>query len=123
MEGRQGAAAPSRELPHALKDRWTARAAKNLSANLSLVRSPRALENADSYQKAVLELDRLVSRAHGSPGIRLGLADYRDDSLSPLRSGDLLRAAREYTSNPFFPFFSKRIRGPAREVEFCGHFG
>ena len=42
MERREGVA-PS-------ADRWTARAAKNLSANLSLVRGPRALDNADAYR-------------------------------------------------------------------------
>jgi len=112
MERREGVA-PS-------ADRWTARAEKNLTANLSLVRGPRALDNADAYRKAVLELDRLASRAHSRPGVRLGLTDYKDDSLSPLRSGDLLRAAREYTCNPFFPFFSKRIPGLLAKSNFAG---
>jgi len=90
-------------------DKWTARAAKNCQRNFALVRSSRALENFDSYKKAVLELDRFVSKSHEFAGIRLGLADYNDKSLSPLKSGDLLLAAQKFQSSPYFPFFSKRI--------------
>jgi len=108
MENRAGAGGISREIRHK-EDKWTARAEKNFALNLALVRSGRALKNFDSYKKAVLELDRLASRSHDIPGIRLGLADYQDESLSPLKSGDLLRAAREHRMSPFFPHFSQRI--------------
>ncbi len=90
-------------------DKWTARSGKNFRRNLALVSGCRALENFDSYKKAVLELSRLASRSHKFPGIGLGLTDYQDESLSPLKSGDLLRAARDFKSNPFFPYFSQRI--------------
>jgi hypothetical protein len=107
MEKRAGAGRDCRDTA----DRWTARAEKNFARDLALVRSSRSLENFDSYKKAVLELERLASKSGGSPCIRPGLADYQDESLSPLKSSDLMRAAREHRSSPFFPHFSARIPG------------
>lgn len=100
-------------------DKWTARAGKNFRKNLDLLRSGRALENFDSYKKAVLELNRLASRSHNSPGIGLGLTDYQDDSLSPLKSSDLLHAAQNFEANPFFPYFSGRISGMLENSPSC----
>ncbi len=94
-----------------VSDKWTKRAEKNFEANIKLVCSSRALEKFDAYKKAVLELDRLISRAHSCPNVRIGLSDYRDGFLSPLCSPDLLKAAREYKSNPFSQLFSTRLSG------------
>lgn len=101
------------------KSRWTARAGKNFERNLALVRSGRALDNFDFYKKAVLELDRLASSSQDAPGISIGIADYQDGALSPLKSGDLLRAARECGSNPFYPHFSRRISGMLNNSTSC----
>lgn len=102
-----------------ITDKWTARAGKNFRKNLALVRGCRALENFDSYKKAVFELNRLASRSHNLPGIGLGLTDYQDESLSPLKSGDLLHAARNFKSNPFFPHFSRRISDMLESAPSC----
>jgi radical SAM superfamily enzyme YgiQ (UPF0313 family) len=42
-------------------------------------------------------------------GLSLTLADYQDARYSPLHSGDLIRAAGDHESNPFYPWFSRRI--------------
>lgn len=101
-------------------DKWTARALKNHDRNLALVRGAGALRNFDSYKKAVLELDRLVSRSHPLPGINLGLADYENKFLSPLSSADLLGAARDHENNPFFPFFRERLSGLLKQTRYAG---
>lgn len=102
-----------------IADKWTARAVKNYRNNLILLRSGRALENFDSYKKAVLELNRLASKSRNLPGIGIGLTDYQDRTLSPLKSGDLLQAARQYESNPFFPYYSRRIPGMLEGSSSC----
>ena len=42
-------------------------------------------------------------------GVRLSLTDYEADSLSPVRSADLLQAAATPESNPFYGWFRERL--------------
>jgi radical SAM superfamily enzyme YgiQ (UPF0313 family) len=42
--------------------------------------------------------------------VRLGLANYEHEELSPARSRDLLRAAENPEDNPFYPYFRKRLK-------------
>ncbi len=95
------------------KDRWTMRAARNREQNLSRIRGWDIYGNADRYDRVVSDLNRLVekagSRFSGQASVRLTLANYQDDVLSPVRSADLLRVAKHPEDNPFYPFFAPRL--------------
>jgi radical SAM superfamily enzyme YgiQ (UPF0313 family) len=41
--------------------------------------------------------------------VRLGLANYQHEELSPARSTDLVKAAENPEDNPFYPYFNKRL--------------
>lgn len=89
-------------------DRWTLRAVRNRVRNLDAIRAGTAFSDLQRYKRVVSDLDRLIQKAAEGP-VRLSLSNYHDDRMSPLRSRDLLRSAEEYETNPFFPYFSKRI--------------
>jgi radical SAM superfamily enzyme YgiQ (UPF0313 family) len=90
-------------------DRWTLRAARNLSKNLNQIRDPAIRQNFDRYQRAVVDLNRLVEKSLPSSEVRLSLTNCQHLKFSPVRSGDLLRAAETPRENPFFPYFQERL--------------
>lgn len=91
------------------EDTWTRRAVRDRERNLASLRDPLFYGNTDRYRRAVRDLERVLARV--SPeGIRVGLADYRQERLSPVRSRDLLQAAERPEENPFHPFFRARLR-------------
>ena len=94
----------------ASSDRWTRRAFRNASGNYSSLRSWQTYLNIDRYKRAVIDLNRAIEKSVDSR-VSLGLANYKDSSLSPLRSADLMKAAERPEGNPFYPYFSKRLRG------------
>lgn len=91
-------------------DTWTRRALRHRDGHLDLLRSPGGYVHFDRYRKAVGDLNRLLERAVSVAGVRLGFANYQHAEWSPVRSSDLLRAAENPEANPFFPFFSERLR-------------
>ncbi len=102
-------------------DRWTARAGKHREKNLSALRDVEIYQNKSRYQRAVADINRLVSQAGKASGIDLSLADYRDPQLTPVKSGDLLAAAAQPQLNPFYPYFSARLGDALQEEpEFIG---
>jgi radical SAM superfamily enzyme YgiQ (UPF0313 family) len=89
-------------------DTWSRRAQRNLAANLSALHSPDLYLKPARYQRAVSDLNRVL-QLHGRSGLNLNLANYQDESLSPLKSGDLLRAAATPAANIFHAYFSTRL--------------
>jgi hypothetical protein len=94
--------------PFAPADTWTRRAFRNLSRNLSSLRSWKAYQNIDTYKRAVLDINRLLTMV-GGERVRISLADYTDAHLSPVKSQDLLYAAEHPAENPFYAYFNKRL--------------
>lgn len=90
-------------------DTWTRRAARRLKENCASLRSWELYANPDRYRRAVASLNRLLAAAAEPSGVRLSLADYEADSLSPVRSADLLRAAAAPDTNPFHFWFRERF--------------
>ncbi len=90
-------------------DTWTRRARRNLPDHLGRLRSPEIYRSVDRYRRAVSDVNRLLEWRGRQTGQILTLADYQDPRSSPLRSGDLLRAAGSPESNPFYSWFSGRI--------------
>ena len=90
-------------------DTWTQRASRHLSRHLRSLQDWNTYHHFDRYKRAVSDLNRLLDRVALPSGVRLGLANYQHQELSPARSGDLLRAAERPEDNPFFPYFRKRL--------------
>ncbi len=97
------------ERPLTATDTWSRRALKGRSANLAALREPASYRNRDRYARVISDLGRALALAAAGNGVTLGLADYQHDTLSPVRSADLLTAARHPELNPFFPYFSQRL--------------
>lgn len=90
-------------------DVWTKRALKGREQSLNLLSSIRGYTNFDTYKSHIKRLNRLLEKSILNNGRSITLTDYRDSSLSPLKSKDLKYSADNYKDNPFFPWFSLRI--------------
>ncbi len=90
-------------------DTWTRRGAKNLDRNLAALRDRQTYRSPARYGRAVREVNRVLSVAASEGGARIGLADCQHHRLSPLRSADLVAAARSPEQDPFFSWFSRRL--------------
>jgi len=89
-------------------DTWTRRAYRNLSKNLSSLKSRQTYQNIDTYKRAVSDINRLLNIS-GGERVRISLANYDNARLSPVKSQDLLHAAQHPEGNPFYEYFSKRL--------------
>lgn len=97
------------EQPPTADDTWTARAWRSRQKHLHSLRNPATYANQSRYATAVNDLNRLLTVAGTPYQAEPGLADFRHESLSPVRSQDLLQAAATPESSPFFQFFSRRL--------------
>jgi len=97
-----------RLLPRTSSDRWTGRALRNVSDNYASLRTWQTYSHIDRYKRAVIDLNHGIEKLcdHNAT---LGLANFQQGELSPLRSADLIRAAEHPERNPFYPYFSSRI--------------
>jgi len=114
--GRPGVAGPAGD-PGA----WTRGALRRRIRNLAALRDPATYLSFDRYTRAVLDLNRALKAVSAPYGAEAGLADYRELSRSPLRRSDLVAAAREPESSPFYPLFRRRLQAelsgsPGEEV-------
>jgi hypothetical protein len=94
--------------PFAPADTWTHRAYRNLSQNLGSLQSWATYQNIDTYKRAVLDINHLLTIAGGERA-HISLADYSDARLSPVKGNDLLYAAQHPAENPFYAYFSSRL--------------
>ncbi len=95
--------------PMVLLDTWTCRASRHLSKHLASLKGWDAYQDDGRYRRAVKDLNRLLEMAGRNSHVRLGLANYEHQELSPTRSTDLVRAAENPENNPFYPYFRKRL--------------
>lgn len=96
------------------EDTWSSRAVKNIDRNIAALRDGKTYSNGDRYRRCVNDLNRALLAA-SSGDARISLSDYEDRSLSPLRSSDLREAADHPEDNPFYEYFSERLRGAMRD--------
>ena len=101
--------------PKIASDTWTRRAIKNLSANVEALRNTATYQSLDRYSSAVRDVQRVLEVSAKEKGALIGLADYHQNDLSPVRSEDLLAAADRPDQNPFYPYFKKRLAGILEE--------
>jgi hypothetical protein len=97
-------------------DAWTKRAFRDREHNLASLQGPLLYRNLDRYKRAVRDINKVLSEV-SPPGISLGLVNYEDTRLSPLRSKDLLTAAERPELNPFYQYFRPRFEKLFREKE------
>ncbi len=90
-------------------DTWTKRASRHSPAHLASLNSWDAYRDDGRYRRAIQDLNRLLDMSARSNRVRLGLANYEHEELSPVRSGDLFRAAENPEDNPFYPYFRRRL--------------
>jgi radical SAM superfamily enzyme YgiQ (UPF0313 family) len=97
------------ERPQTASDTWTRRAVKNISKNIAALKDPKTYRTIDRYRRAVKDVNRALEVSAGERGVYLGLSDYQDRQLSPVRSADLILAAEHPEQNPFYPWFRERL--------------
>jgi len=90
-------------------DTWTHRASRHLTRHLASLKDWQTYHRFDRYKRAVSDLNRLLERAALPSGVRLGLANYEHQELSPVRSADLIRAAEKPEDNPFYSYFRRPL--------------
>jgi radical SAM superfamily enzyme YgiQ (UPF0313 family) len=95
--------------PYSVADTWSSRAIKNLSSNLAALRNATTYRSLGRYSRAVQDLQRVLAVSVEDTRAVLGLADFHDHNLSPVRSADLMRAAEHPEQNPFYPYFAGRL--------------
>ncbi|MFO7570869.1 MAG: radical SAM protein [Smithellaceae bacterium] len=96
-------------------DHWSMRACKNLEDNLAAVRDLDTFHHFSRYTRAVQDIHRVLTLAGKPYGAMVTLADYADNHLSPVEADDLFRAAENPEANPFYPYFSGRLRQAMEE--------
>jgi radical SAM superfamily enzyme YgiQ (UPF0313 family) len=96
------------------RDTWSRRAHRRLAANLEALRDPRLYAKPARYHRAVSDLDRVLGGI-GRDDLTINLANYRDHAMSPVKSGDLLRAADHPAKNIFYDYFAARLDGLLEE--------
>jgi len=90
-------------------DTWTSRAIRHLSKHLASLSGWNVYQDEGRYRRAVKDLNRILEMTGRPDRVHLGLANYEHEELSPTRSADLLGAAENPESNPFYPYFQKRL--------------
>ena len=91
-------------------DTWGRRAYRNLKANLADLRGQALYTNNDRYKRAVADVNRMLELAGLKKNVALSLANFQDPAFSPLKSGDLLRAATYPEENIFHGYFAERLQ-------------
>jgi len=90
-------------------DTWTGRAVRNFLRNLDALRDRETYRSIDRYRRAVMDVNRVFESSVIGGSETVSLANYQHNELSPLRSADLLHAAKHYELNPFYPYFKRRL--------------
>ena len=90
-------------------DTWSRRAIRHRPEHLAALKDPKIYESEARYARAVSDLQRLLAVSARRSGATVGLADYQQEKLSPVRSADLIYSAAHPQENPFYPFFKMRL--------------
>jgi hypothetical protein len=99
---------PAAEASLAPKPR-DARALRNRRRNAESLMTYPAYQSIDRYTRSVLELSHSLKILSAPYGAEFGLADYREESRSPLRKADLQAAAADWEHCLFRSLFEERI--------------
>ncbi len=103
--------------PPVSSDTWTSRAVRHLSRHLTSLKCWDGYRDQSGYRRAIKDLNRLLEMPARCSRVRLGLANYEHEGLSPAKSKDLIMAAENPEDNPFYPYFKKRLTELLREQQ------
>ncbi|MEN6620409.1 MAG: radical SAM protein [Smithella sp.] len=103
------------KLENDFNDRWITRAWKHRLTNISALRDGKIYQNPGRYRRAVSDINHLINQAGKAYSVDLNLTDYRAAKLTPVKTSDLLQSAEKPELNPFFPYFSFRLRQALEE--------
>lgn len=92
-----------------VNDTWTGRAWRSRQNHLAALRNRQTYANPGRYATAVNDLNRLLQTAGKPFHAEVSLADFRHETLTPVRSQDLLQAAAVPEASPFYSFFLQRL--------------
>ncbi|HDQ04240.1 MAG TPA: radical SAM protein [Deltaproteobacteria bacterium] len=102
-------------------DKWSKRSCKNLETNIAALQNIETYKNKSRYSRSAQDVNRVQSLAGKLYGAHLTLSDFTNNMLAPVKSADLLQAARMPDNNPFYPYFSARLMAVMQdEPEFIG---
>jgi len=90
-------------------DTWTRRAMKGRRQSAQRLREIDTYRHLDRYSRAVSDLGRALRAVSKPYSVEASLADYRDETRSPLRIADLKDSATKYEENIFYPLFESRL--------------
>ncbi len=88
---------------------WTRRALRNVNRNRDALQNWQTYQNPDRYSRAVRDLGRVLEKTWDHEDFHIGLANYQDENLSPLKKEDLVKVFRTPDKNPFHLYFSERL--------------
>lgn len=90
-------------------DTWTYRAFRKRLDHLVSLRGRAIYSQPGQYRRAVGDVNRVLEQSSADHGAVISLSNYRHIGLSPLKSGDLVRAAGSPEENPFYTYFKSRL--------------
>lgn len=96
-------------------DTFTRRAVGHLNCNLADIRSGDAFRDMGRYTRAVHEISRILAVSARQYDTQLNLNNFQHDTMSPLRSADLIRSAEQPRTNVFHPYFMSRLNAVLEE--------
>ncbi len=91
------------------EDTWTRRANKNREQNLKVLQTQMGYAHFERYKRVVADIGRVLEKSIPDYPQKIGLANYIDRQLSPVRSRDLLQAAATPEANPFYDYFTEAV--------------
>ena len=98
------------------EDTWTRNAVRNTDRHMREIKDGTAYQSIGHYNRIVNDLNRLLSSHGRRTGYGLSLADCTHATLSPARSGDLIRIAENPENDPFYEYYESRLI-PSIEAE------
>jgi hypothetical protein len=101
----------------AVEDTWTRRASLHLEENLASIKSAKAFKNISRYTKAVREISRILEVNSQAFATQVNLTNFLHDTLSPVRSTDLIHSAKHPEENVFSSYFRQRLSSLLEEHE------
>jgi len=77
--------------------------------NLKAVKNSETYADRAFYKQCVTELNRDLYEKSAPYNARVSLTDFKQKPFLPVRSGDLLLAAKQPEQNPFYSYFEKEL--------------
>ena len=108
---------PSQQKRNNIEDTWSRRASLHLDENLASLKNATAFKNISRYTKAVREISRILEVNSQACATQVNLTNFQHETLSPVRSADLIHSSEHPQENVFYPYFRQRLSSILEEHE------